>query len=150
MGEHVFKTTVVGGENKNVTGIEIPDDVIVGLGAGQRPRLKVTLNGYSYVCAVGKMGGRYMVSLSAAHRQAAGLAAGDAVEIRLAVASEAPQVTVPDDLAAALQAAGLMERFDASAPSRRKEWARQVEDAKAPETRARRVRKVLDALTAKR
>ena len=52
-------------------------------------------------------------------------------------------VEVPQDLAVALEAAGLRKAFDASAASRRKEWVRQVVEAKTAETRARRVAKVL-------
>jgi uncharacterized protein YdeI (YjbR/CyaY-like superfamily) len=56
------------------------------------------------------------------------------------------QVAVLGD-AKAFPAAGLRAAFDALAPSRRKEHARSVADAKGDDTRARRVQKVLDALS---
>jgi uncharacterized protein YdeI (YjbR/CyaY-like superfamily) len=55
---------------------------------------------------------------------------------------------VPDDLAEALAAAGAREAFDRLAPSRRKAHVVSVEGAKAPETRARRVAAVVDAVRA--
>jgi uncharacterized protein YdeI (YjbR/CyaY-like superfamily) len=61
--------------------------------------------------------------------------------------STAPRTTpIPEDLAAALGAAGATERFEALAFSRRKEFVRQVEEAKTPETRARRIEKILGQL----
>ena len=142
-----FKTTIVAGESKNVTGIVVPPEVLAALGAGQRPRLKVTVNGYSYVSSVGKMSGKFMIGLSAEHRQASGLTGGDAVEVRIEVAPE-PVTLIPEDLRKALDQAGVAEAFAKAAPSRRKEWIRSVEEAKAAETRARRVQKVVDELKA--
>jgi hypothetical protein len=142
-----FKTTILTGKEKNVTGIEVPADVVASFGAGQRPRLQITVNGYSFASTVGKMGGKFMMSLSATHRAAAGVAGGDAVEVYVDLAPEPPKVTVPDDLSVALAAAGLADGFVRAAPSRRKEWVRSIEDAKAPETRAKRIQKVVDALS---
>jgi hypothetical protein len=141
-----FKTIILAGETKNVTGIEVPPSVIESFGAGQRPRLKVEINGYGFVSTVGKMGGRFMISLSAAHRSGAGLSGGDTVQVTLDLAPEPETLVVPQDLVSAITSAGLADRFEAAAPSRRKEWVRGVEEAKAPETRARRVQKVVEAL----
>lgn len=51
----------------------------------------------------------------------------------------------PNDLKAALTKARLLEAFEKTAPSRRKEFVRQVEDAKTAETRERRISKVVAA-----
>jgi uncharacterized protein YdeI (YjbR/CyaY-like superfamily) len=142
-----FRTRIVMGQFKNVTGIEVPSEVIVRLGAGQRPRVKVTLNAYTYLSSVGKMGGKFMISLSAAHREEAGLKGGEEVDVILELGDEPTQSSVPDDVASALSAARLRERFDLAAPSRRKEWLRQIEEAKTPETRARRIQKVIAILS---
>jgi uncharacterized protein YdeI (YjbR/CyaY-like superfamily) len=141
-----FRTHIRMGQSKNVTGIEVPPDVIIGLGGGQRPRVKVQVNAYTYVSSVAKMGERFMISLSAAHREAAGLVGGQAVEVSLELEAEPAAIDVPDDLSSALRAAGLDARFSSNAPSRRKEWVRQVEDAKTRETRVRRIEKVVGAL----
>ncbi|HEY3800230.1 MAG TPA: YdeI/OmpD-associated family protein [Caulobacteraceae bacterium] len=137
-----FKTRIVAGESKNVAGIEVPAEVVAALGPGERPRVKVTINAYSYVSTIGKMAGRHMIGLSAEHRGASGLAGGDMADVRLEVMTEAPDIPVPPDLEAALAKAGALDAFKAAAPSRRKEWVRQVETAKAPETRTRRIEKV--------
>ncbi len=78
--------------------------------------------------------------LSAENRGAAGVKAGDKVEITLELDTEPRTVAVPEDLAAALsKERGARERFDALSYSARKEYVRQVESAKAQETRERRI-----------
>ncbi len=85
-----------------------------------------------------------MLPLSAEHREAAGLKAGDVVALTLEL-DEAPRtVTIPEDLVAALAAApGATATFDALAYSARKEHVRQVESAKAAETRNRRIANIV-------
>jgi len=100
----------------------------------------VTVAGYPYRNTVAVMGGVYMISLSKANREAAGVKAGDQVEVTLELDVEPRTVAVPDDLAAALLAkSGATAAFEALAFSKRKEFVRQVEEAKAQETRERRI-----------
>lgn len=56
------------------------------------------------------------------------------------------EVDVPDELKSALQAAGLWQTFYDLNYSTRKEYARGVREAKAEETKARRVEKVIEAI----
>ena len=96
-----FRTTVeLGG--KTATGLQVPDDIVSELGAGKRPAVRVSIGDYTYRTTVASMGGRYLVPLSAEHRAAAGVAAGDEVDVTIEADSEARQVPVPDDLRAAL------------------------------------------------
>jgi hypothetical protein len=98
-----FRTTIQQ-TGRNTTGIAVPDDVVAALGSGRRPAVTVTVNGYSYPSTVASMGGVSMVSLSAEHRTGAGVAGGDEVEVDLELDTAPRKVTVPDDLAAALDA----------------------------------------------
>jgi uncharacterized protein YdeI (YjbR/CyaY-like superfamily) len=87
--------------------------------------------------------------VSQAHRAAAGLRPGETVEVTLALDVEPRTVEVPEDLRAALAAqAGASAAFDALAFSKRKEFVRQVEEAKAQETRARRIAAIVDKMRA--
>jgi hypothetical protein len=132
---------------KSATGIEVPPEVVEGLGGGGRPAVVATLNGYTYRSTLGVMGGRTMLPVSGEHRGAAGLTAGEEVEVDLALDTEPRTVEVPAELATALEGRpGARAAFDALPPSARKEHARQVTSAKAPETRARRIAKIVDAL----
>jgi uncharacterized protein YdeI (YjbR/CyaY-like superfamily) len=89
-----------------------------------------------------------MLPLSAEHREAAGVEAGDEVEVTIELDVEPRTVEVPEDLAAALaEKPGARERFDALAYSARKEHVRQVESAKAQETRERRIAGIVAKLS---
>lgn len=131
----------------NNTGIEVPEQKLAELGGGKRPPVLVTVAGHSHRSTVGVMGGRSLISLPKAHREASGLSAGGAVSVTLVLDERPRPVEVPDDLQATLDRTGLAEGFAALAHSRRKEFARLVAEAKAADTRQRRIQKVIDALT---
>ncbi|CAA9520627.1 MAG: hypothetical protein AVDCRST_MAG73-151 [uncultured Thermomicrobiales bacterium] len=135
-----FTTTILQAEGKNATGLRVPAEAIAALGTQMRPPVTVRIGGYAYRSTVAVFGDVFMLPLSAEHRAAAGVAAGDEVEVTLELDLEPRTVAVPEDLAAALAAKpGATAAFDALAPSRRKEHVRQVEDAKSPATRERRI-----------
>ena len=143
-----YTTTIMQDEHVNATGIPVPPEVVAAFGKGKRPKVVVTLNGYSYRTTVAAYGDVYMLSLAAEHRYAAGVNAGDQVEVTLELDTEPRTVTVPDDLAAALAAQpGARETFDALSYSARKEFVRQVESAKAQETRTRRITSIVGKVT---
>ena len=106
----------------------------------------VTVAGYSYKSTVGVMNGRSLISLPKSHRQASGLKAGDPVTVTLLLDAGPREVDIPVQLRAALNEAKLAEKFAALAYSKRKEFARQVDDAKTDATGERRISKVLQAL----
>jgi hypothetical protein len=139
--------TVIRGFGNNA-GIEVPDDVIEKLGHTKRPPVVVTVGSYSFKSTVGVMSGLSLISLSKAHRDASGLAAGDRVKVTLELDAGTREVEVPDELKKALTKAKLTKTFDALSYSRRKEFARQVADAKAADTRDRRIAKIIETLAA--
>jgi hypothetical protein len=145
-----FTTTILQEEGMNATGIRVPDDVIAALNSGKRPKVKVSLNGYTYRSTVAAYTDAYMLPLSQEHRSAAGVNAGDEVEVTLELDTEPRTVEVPDDLAAALaEKPGARAVFDELSYSIRKEHVRQVESAKAAETRTRRITNVVAAVVTK-
>lgn len=142
-----FSTTLLKAEDVNATGIRVPAEAIAALGSGKKPKVVVRLNGYSYRTTVAAYGDVYMLPVSAEHRTAAGLAAGDSVEVTLELDTEPRTVEVPADLAAALASQpGVAEAFDRLAYSVRKEHVRQVETAKAQATRERRIAAIVAKL----
>src|SRR5215470_659904 len=98
----VFDTTVAAQGNN--TGIVVPGEVIEQLGAGKRPAVLVSVNGYEYRNTVGVMGGKHMISISAAVRKATGLKGGDPIRVTLTVADTPRAVSIPADFAVALAA----------------------------------------------
>src|SRR5258708_23437981 len=89
---------------KTATGIEVPPGVIRSLGQGRRPPVRVTIGGYTYRSTVGVMGGKSMLPVSADNRAAAGVAAGDEVEVDVVLDTAPREVTLPPEFAAALRA----------------------------------------------
>lgn len=141
-----FRTKVVLG-GATATGLQVPDDVVEGLGAGKRPPVQVTVGGHTYRTTVAPMGGAYWVPLAAEHRQAAGVAADDEVDVRIELDTAPREVVLPEDLANAMDRAA-RTAFDALAYSHQKEWVRWVQEAKRPETRATRISKTVESLRA--
>lgn len=132
---------------KTATGIPVPDSVIEGLGGGRRPRVSVSLNGYSFQTSLGTMSGQILIPVSAAVRSAAGIEAGDQLAVEIELATEPAQVAVPDDLRAALAAEPDAHAFfDGLTASQKRGYTDWIEQAKQPETRQRRVAQSLDAL----
>lgn len=142
-----FKTTMK--SSGNITGIEIPQKVIEALGSSKRPALKVTVNGYTYRTTVGFSDGKSMLPFSVEHRGFSGIKGGDALDVEVELDTAPRTVEVPKDLAAAMRKAGVTAVYDASAPSAKKEFVRQVESAKAEDTRERRIVKIVDTLKKK-
>lgn len=139
-----FETTL--SQMGNNTGIEVPPEVVEGLGGGTRAAVTVDVNGYVYSSTLGVMGGRHLIPFSSDRRKATGLAGGDPITVELTFDTAERTAEVPDDLAAALAEAGVRAAFDALAPSVRKAHAGSVDGAKAPETRARRIANIVSAL----
>ncbi|MBN1314704.1 MAG: DUF1905 domain-containing protein [Anaerolineales bacterium] len=139
--------TIILQTGKNTTGIQVPGEIIEKLGAGKRPLVCVTIKQYTYRGAVAVMGGKFMISLSAENRRAADVQGGEEVNVTVELDLEPRTVEIPSDLKNALGEAGALEAFENSAPSMRKEYVRQVEEAKAQETRERRIAKIVEKLS---
>jgi hypothetical protein len=141
-----FRTTIEQA-GKTAMGFEVPGDVVKGLGAGKRPPVMVTINGYTYRNTVAVLGGRYMIGVSAEHRGPAKVTGGETVDIDLELDTAPREVSVPPDLTAALDAdTAARETFDRLSYSNRSWHVLQVVGAKSPETRSRRIEKSVAAL----
>jgi hypothetical protein len=142
--------TTLAATGGSTTGIEVPEDVVLSLGRGRRVPVTVTLNGYTYRSTVAAYRGAFWVGVSAENRAGAGVAAGDEIVVDLEVDDTPRTVEVPEDLAAALAAAGqpVVAAWSALSYSHQKAHVQAVEGAKAAATRERRVAAVLAALGA--
>ena len=137
-----FETTVAASGNN--TGIAVPDEVIEQLAAGKRPPVLVNVNGYEYRNTVAVTGGRHMISIRAAVRNATGLKGEDPVRVTLTVADTAREVDVPADFAAALAADERARAFfETLSNSMQRYHVDNVNSAKSADTRQRRIDKAI-------
>ncbi|NYJ05504.1 YdeI/OmpD-associated family protein [Petropleomorpha daqingensis] len=141
-----FRTTVEL-HGRTATGMPVPPEVVEALGAGKKPPVRVTVDGHTYRSSIGSRGGVYLLPLSAENRAAAGVAAGDEVDVDVELDDAPREVAVPDDLRAALAGDDAARAaFEALPYSHKQRHVLAVEDAKTPETRARRIDKALEML----
>jgi hypothetical protein len=142
MGASETYTTTIQGIGNNA-GIPVPPEVLEKLGAGKRPGVEIDVNGYRYQNTVGIMGGHALLPLSAAHRKASGLSAGDEVTVTLTVADAPREAVVPADFGAAMENAGVRPFFDGLSNSLQRMHIDLVNGAKTQQTRERRIEKAV-------
>jgi hypothetical protein len=141
-----FQATILLG-GKTATGIRVPPEVVASLGPSKKPAVRVTINGYTYRSTVATVSGEFMVGVSAEVREKAGVAAGDEVEVEIELDTAPREVTVPPDVAEALDADPAARRFfDSLSYSNKRRVVLSIEEAKTPETRQRRIAKAVSNL----
>jgi hypothetical protein len=132
---------------KTATGIRVPAEVMAGLGSSKRPKVRVTINGYTYRTSVASMGGAFLFGVSAEVREHARVAAGDEVDVDIVLDTEPREVTVPSDLAGAIAVDAEAKRFFGGLSYTHKRWyVTWIESAKKDETRRRRVEQAVEML----
>lgn len=133
---------------KTATGVEVPEHIIAELGSGKRPAVRMTVNGHTWPNTVGVMGGRSLLGVSAENRALAGIQAGDVIDVTVELDTSTREVEIPADVASALKKskpAGAA--FEKLSYSHKRQWIMPIEAAKAPETRARRIEKMIAQLS---
>ncbi|MBI3889033.1 DUF1905 domain-containing protein [Candidatus Saccharibacteria bacterium] len=122
--------------------IQVPEEESVKLSS--RGQLSVTglLNGHEFLTVL-EPDGRWShwFKVDEKLQESLGVSAGSSVEVSLTQSSVWPEPTVPDDLAAALDAApqNIKELWRAITPMARWEWVRWVNETRNADTRKRRV-----------
>ncbi|HEU4488189.1 MAG TPA: YdeI/OmpD-associated family protein [Actinomycetota bacterium] len=144
-GSHRFEA-VVEVEGKAATYVEVPLDVRALFGRA-RPPVRATINGHTYRTTVAVYGGRYYLPLNRVNREAAGVGAGDVIEVGLAADDEARTLEVPDALAKALRVSREARvAFERLSYTHRREHIEYIAEAKRPETQRRRVDRTIERL----
>jgi hypothetical protein len=129
------------------TGFQVPDELVNALGGGGRPKVKVVVKGYEFRSSIARMGGSYWLGMSAERRTAAGVAAGDLLDVEITLDNDERILDVPEDLALALAADPAAKSFWETLSYSKQQWhALQVTGAQAAETRAKRVAKSVQML----
>lgn len=143
----IFTTTLEGEGGK--IGFTVPPEAIAALGAGSRPSVSVGLNGHQFRYTIAVMGGQHLIGVNKDIRSATSLGAGDVVTVALTLDNSPRDIAMPDDLAAALAAHPDAQTFFASlSNSLQRYHVGNVESAKTPETRERRITKAIELFLA--
>ena len=141
-----FHTTILQ-TGKNTAGIEVPPEVVESLGAGKRPAVRVTLNGYTYRSSIAVMGGKFMIGVSAAVGKSSGVAGGDELDVEVELDTAPREVSLPPDFAAALNGDAEAKRFfEGLSYSNKQRIVLPIGEAKSAETRQRRIDKAISNL----
>jgi hypothetical protein len=127
---------------KTATGIQVPPEIVAGLGSSKRPAVSVKIGDYTYRTTVAPYGTDFWIPLSAENREGAGLAAGDDVDVDIELDTAPREVTVPPDLSEALDRDPAAKQFCDGLSYSNKRWhVLSIEGAKTEETRQRRIEK---------
>ena len=141
-----FRTQILQAR-KTATGIPVPEEIVAELGAGKKPAVRVRIGSYEYRSTVANMGGQYLIPLSADHRAASGLSAGDEVEVELTLDDAPREVPLPPEVRAAFESdPELASAYATLSYSRQRALVEPIDQAKSAETRERRVAKLLAEL----
>ena len=140
-------SAVLGEEDGERPLVEVPPEILAELGGRSRIPVAGSVNGTPFRSSTMPIGaGRQCVGFRQEIRDAAGIAIGDTVEVVIGRDDAPRTVEVPGDLAAALHSADVRPAFDALSFTHRREHVESVLDAKKPETRERRIERVVASL----
>lgn len=138
---------IIESAGKTAAGIHVPDEVVAALGPSRHPAVRATLNGYTYRSSVASLGGRFMLGVSADVRAAAGVAAGDELEVDLVLDTEPRVAEVPAELAAALDRDSVARAaFERLSYSNKRRLTIPIANAKTDATRERNIAKTVATL----
>jgi hypothetical protein len=147
MTTKTFKATVV--RDGSTCFIPVTFDPKAVFGKVRAP-VKVRLNGYTYRSTIAAMGGPPFIPLRRSNREAAGLEGGETLDVRLDLDTEIREVKPPADLVKGLKAAPpAWDRWRELSYTHQREHAEAIEEAKKPETRARRIEAAVRAIRAR-
>lgn len=146
MSKITFDTTIhLTGNN---TGIIVPEEIVTRLGAGKKPPVNVTVNGYTYRNSIASMGGRFLISVSADVRSKTGIKGGEAVTVTLELDTQPRELTLPADFERALKANKEAKTFfESLSYSNKQRYVLPIGEAKTEEPRQRRIEKAIKDLS---
>jgi hypothetical protein len=132
---------------KTATGIRVPDDLVTELGGGRHPKVRVTIGTTTYPSSIARMGGFYLIPVSAEIRKRADVRAGDEVDVTIELDARPREVVLPPGLRRALDGHPAARAALAKLSySNQRRLVEPIAQAKKEETRRRRIDKMLATL----
>ena len=128
--------------------LPLPDEVATELKSQGAKRVEIELSDHPYNCALTKAPVIDQTFVYTGKRILAetGIEPGEEIFVRVRKA-DADMVEVPSDVQAAILQHGVIETWDKITPGRKRGMLHQVTSAKRPDTRAKRIEKLIASLT---
>lgn len=148
-----FRVVLEKDPDSTATGITIPFDAQKTFGTRARVPVRGTINGFAFRSSIFPMGkdGCHVMAVNRGMREGAKAKAGDLINVVMERDDEPRVVTPPEDFARALKAnKAALAAWERLSYTHRKEYAQAIEEAKKPETRARRIEKAIAMLAAEK
>ncbi len=147
MSQHKFSVKLIGQEGSVVAALKPPFDVVEVFGRKGRVPVKGTINGFPFRSSLMNMGDGHMMAINAELRAGGKCKAGDTVKVVMEVDEEERKVEVPASVKKIINSdPQAKEHWAKLSFTHQKEYVREIEDAKKPETRERRIASMMDAL----
>ena len=147
MTQHKFTAKLLGQSGSEVAALKPPFDVVEVFQRKGRVPVKGTIDGFPFRSSLMNMGDGHIMVVNAQLRTGAKCKAGDTVTVLMELDDDKRTVEVP---------AGLKKVIDRDPKTRefwpklsfthQKEYVREIEGAKRPETREKRIAAMMDAL----
>jgi hypothetical protein len=142
----IFRAIILA-TGKNAAGIKVPAAIVDQLGAGKKPAVVVTLNGFSYRSSIASMDGSFMISVSQDTRAKSGLEAGQEVEVQLEVDTQPRVLELTPEIQQALdQHPQAKERYQSLSYSKQRWLMEPIMAIKGEETRTNRIARAIQQL----
>ena len=127
--------------------VDIPPEVIEALGGKGRIPVTATFDGVPYRGSIVRMGDGAVLGVLKAIMAEAGVSVGDTLTVVVRNDDAPREVEVPNDLAEALGRDDVARAaFDGLSFSHKREYVDAINEAKRPETRARRIERTIQAM----
>lgn len=147
MTKKTYETRIV--RDGSMCFIPVPFDPVPIFGRVRAP-VVVTVGKHTYRSTISAMGGTVCIPLRKSNREAAGLAGNEKVRVRLELDTEKRTVTPPADFVKALRARPpAWKNWQTLSFTHQREHVEAIEEAKKPETRARRIAKSVDMIASR-
>lgn len=147
MAQHKFKTKLNAHAGMETASLRPPFDVVEIFGRKGRVPVKGTINGFAFRSSLMNMGDGHMMVVNAEMRAGAACEAGDTVSVVMELDEEKRAVEVPAYLKKMINSDAKAKEFWGKLSfTHQKEYVREIDGAKRPETREKRITAMMDAL----
>jgi hypothetical protein len=147
MTQHKFKTKLIGHSEIDAAGIKPPFDVVEVFQCKGRVPVKGAINGFPFRSSLMNMGDGHMMAVNAQMRAGAHCQVGDTVDVVMEFDADERKVEVPAYLKKVIAGdPAAKTSWEKLSFTHQKEYVRAIEGAKKPETRERRIAKMMEAL----